>query len=468
MIGLPKTLAFRLTLWYAMAFVGFLLCALLALYLSINSILNARMDDDLEEDIAEFQILLEEGGAQRVIGEIEREAAAGKDSSIFLRLLDGSGAQIFSSDLTHWKGLTSDREIAGELDDVESEPVLQTIKFASQEFDTRTIYGVIGPNTILYIGESLENKEEIMELLLVIFAVMFALVIPLASAVGWAMARRAVQGVEEVTRAAVDIERGALDRRVSVKAQDAEIQKLADTFNTMAERIRTLISEMREMIDNIAHDLRSPLTRIRAISESTLSASATTEDYQIAAASTLEECDRLMQLINVTLDVAEAEAGVGHTIKREVDISKLTEDACELFEPVADEKGVQMSMKIEPDCRLQGDRQNLQRMLANLLDNALKYTPARGKVSVDLAHISKQIEIAVADTGIGIPTPDQHRVFERFFRCDHSRSEQGWGLGLSFARAVARAHGGEISLSSAPDTSSVFKITLPDNSYHLA
>ena len=464
MIGLPKTLAFRLTLWYAMAFVGFLLCALLASYLFINSILSARMDDDLEEDIAEFQILLEEGDAQRVIGEIEREAAAGKDSSIFLRLLDGGGAQIFTSDLTSWQGLATDRDVVRQLENVESEPVLQTVKFENQEFDTRTIYGVIGPNTILHIGESLEEKEEIMELLLVIFAVMFALVIPLASAVGWAMARRAVQGVEEVTRAAVDIEHGAFDRRVSVKAQDAEIQKLADTFNAMAERIRTLISEMREMIDNIAHDLRSPLTRIRAISESTLSAPTTTEDFQIAAASTLEECDRLMQLINVTLDVAEAEAGVGHTIKREVDISKLTEDACELFEPVADEKGVQMSIKIEPDCRLLGDRQNLQRMVANLLDNALKYTPERGKVSVDLAHKPKQVEIAVADTGIGIPESDRQRVFERFFRCDHSRSEQGCGLGLSFARAVARAHGGEISLSSAPGASSVFTIALPVDS----
>lgn len=461
MIGLPKTLAFRLTLWYVMAFVGSLLCALLALYLSFNSILNARMDDDLEEDIAELQILFEEGGAQRVIDEIEREVAAGNDSSVFLRLLDRDGTQIFTSDLTHWQGLTTDREIVRELDDVEPEPVLQTTNFASQEFDTRTIYGLIGPDSILHIGESLEEKEEIMELLLAIFAAMFALVIPLASVVGWAMARRAVQGVEEVTRAAVDIEHGALDRRVSVKAQDAEIQKLADTFNAMAERIRTLISEMREMIDNIAHDLRSPLTRIRAISESILSTSSATEDYQAAAASTLEECDRLMQLINGTLDVAEAEAGVGRAIKQEVDISRLTEDACELFEPVADEKGVQMSMKIEPDCRLQGDQQNLQRMLANLLDNALKYTSARGKVSVDLEHNSKQIEIAVADTGIGIPEPDQHRVFERFFRCDHSRSEQGCGLGLSFARAVARAHGGEISLSSAPGTSSIFTITLP-------
>ncbi|MDH3378589.1 MAG: HAMP domain-containing histidine kinase [Gammaproteobacteria bacterium] len=456
-------MSFRLTLWYSAAFVGFLLCALLALYLSTNSILNGRMDDDLREDIAEFRILFEAGGTQRVIDEIEREVASGNDSSVFLRLLDREGGQTYASDLSHWTGLATNRTLVQRLVDEDSVSELRTTKFSSQDFETRTIYGVIGPDTILHIGESMEQKEEFMELLLAIFALMFMLVIPLASAVGWVMARRAVQGVEEVTRAAIDIERGALDRRVSIKAQDAEIQKLADTFNAMAERIRTLISEMREMIDNIAHDLRSPLTRIRAILESTLSAPASTEEFQAAAANTLEECDRLMQLINVILDVAEAEAGVGRTIMREVDISKLTADACELFEPVADEKCVQMSTKIEPDCRLQGDRQNLQRMLANLLDNALKYTPARGKVSVDLAHNSKQIEIAVTDTGIGIPAPDRHRVFERFFRCDQSRSKEGCGLGLSFARAVARAHGGEIHLSSAPDISSIFTITLPSS-----
>ncbi len=230
----------------------------------------------------------------------------------------------------------------------------------------------------------------------------------------------------------------------------------------MADRIRNLITEMREMIDNIAHDLRSPIARIRAISESALSTQGSINDYKTVAADTLEECDRLIKLINNTLDVAEAEAGIANSMKETIDLSKLTADACELFEPVAEQKNIDLTYKLAEDCHLTGHRQNLQRMLANLLDNALKYTSSAGKVGIVLESRPKAIQIAIADTGPGISKADQQRVFERFYRCDDSRGRSdGCGLGLCFARAVARTHGGEIFLSSKPGDGSTFTITLP-------
>ena len=435
--------------------------ALFILYLSIDSMLNSRMSEDLREDIAEFAMLFRSEGITRVMREIDREAMPINADQVFLRLLDDKGNQIFSSDLSHWKGVTENENTLKLIAASRSAPVLETAKFPDQEYDTRIVYGFIGPQTILQIGESLEEKAEIMELLLSVFVVMFCIVIPFASVVGWFMARQAVQGIEEVSRAAVDIESGNLDRRVSIKSKGDEIQKLADTFNAMAKRIRSLISEMQEMTDNIAHDLRSPLARIRAISEATLSRTDAEKEYKTAAADTIEECDRLIQLINTTLDVAEVEAGVTNTTKEEVNISKLTEDVCEFFEPASEERGIDLSLKIEADCRLHGDKQSLQRMLANLLDNALKYTQPPGKVSIEVKSDAKVISIAIADTGIGIPLSDQHRVFERFFRCDQSRTKEGCGLGLSYSRAVARAHGGEITLSSAPSEGSTFIIILP-------
>jgi signal transduction histidine kinase len=300
-----------------------------------------------------------------------------------------------------------------------------------------------------------------MGFLLKLLAATFFVVIALAAPVGWFMTRQALRGVDEVSRAAADIANGALDRKVSVRAQGAEIERLVATFNRMVDRIRALITGMREMTDNIAHDMRSPLARIRANAESALSRAESIVDYRASAADTLEECDRLLQMINTTLDVAEAESGAAEITREAVDVAEVVSDACELFEPLAEEKGIQLSSRLAPDCRVQGNRQYLQRMLANLLDNALKYTPPLGKVDVGVASAEDVVSICVRDTGIGISEADQAHVFERFFRCDHSRSQPGFGLGLTFARAVTRAHGGELAVASSLGQGSAFTATLP-------
>ena len=462
MARLPNTLTFRLTLWYAAAFVIFLLAAFSFAYLLIESNMNNEISDDLTEDIAEYRMLFNQGGIDQVIEEIERDTKTTDTDDEFIKLLDINGRQIYTSDMSKWKGLDADRIFSGKTITASNSGLfIDTIKIPGREHDTRIAYDQIGPDTILLIGESLEQTEELLDLLLNIFAVMFCVVIPIASVIGWLVARHAVSGIEQVSQAAIAIRNGELDRRVSITGQRDEIQKLADTFNSMAERIKNLITEMQEMIDNIAHDLRSPLGRIRAFSEMTLSGNGDVENYRKAAADTLVECDRLIQMVNTTLDVAEAEACVENHVKEEVNVSELTEDACELFGPVAEEKDIDMSVKLEPDCRILGNKQNLQRMIANVLDNALKYTYPKGKVSVHLERNGHGISIAISDTGIGIPLSDQQRVFDRFFRCDQSRSQEGCGLGLSFSRAVARAHGGDITLNSVPEQSSTFIITLP-------
>ena len=461
MIKLPNTLGFRLTFWYALAFLVCLVAALLALYVYMDTILNNRMDVDLREDIAEFQELLTEDGLDAVISEIERESNSSNETEVFLRLLDEQGKVVFSSDVSEWEGLDAATQFVVLKDTWPSLPLLETVEFSNQEYPARIIWGRIGPEIILQIGETLENKEEIMELLIMVFAGMVFLGIPVSSGVGWLITRKAVRGIEEVSRAAKDIQEGDLGRQVKVKAQEEEIQTLMDTFNAMASRIRGLIHEMREMTDNIAHDLRSPLARIRAMSEVALAENNATKGYQNAAMDTMKECDRLMHLINTTLDMAEVDAGVTHTQKERVDLSQLLSDLCELFEAAAEEKHIALKLKLEPNCYIVGEKPHLQRMLANLLDNALKYTPANGEVSIELARFPHEFNLTIADTGIGIPLSDQGRIFDRFFRCDQSRSQEGCGLGLSFARSVARAHGGEIIVKSEPSQGSTFTSTFP-------
>ncbi len=459
--NLTDSLAFRLTLWFALSFAGVMIAAHLVLYLSVDSVFYINIKADLEQEVVEFQEIFQQEGMVGVVQEIERESSPADSKIEFLRLFDPEGNLLFYSDLTHWEGLTLDYEALYEVTREGAAPIIGLEHFAGHDHETVVVYGMIAPQLIINIGESTQEKNDIMMLLLKAVIIMLSVVFPVAAALGWVVVRRALRGVEEVSRAAVDIEKGELDRRVTIHVQGREIKNLVHTFNAMADRIRRLILEMREMIDNIAHDLRSPITRIRAISETTLTRVNDVESCHKAVADTLVECDHLIKLINTTLDVAEAEAGVGNDNREHLDLSALAEVACELFEPAAEQAGVSLACNITPGCTLTGNRQNLQRMLTNLLDNAIKYTPRQGWVRVTLTYDEHEVRVSFADNGIGIPYSEQSRVFQRFYRCDQSRAKEGCGLGLSFALAVARAHGGDIALRDGHHGGSIFTIALP-------
>jgi signal transduction histidine kinase len=278
---------------------------------------------------------------------------------------------------------------------------------------------------------------------------------------GWFMARRALLGVEEVTRTALRISEGAFKERVHVQAKGEEIQRLAATFNGMLERIEALITGMREMSDNVAHELRTPITRIRGVAEMTLNAERSVNDYEDMAANTIEACDRLLGMINTMLDVSEAEAGASKLTFAEIDMADVVRGACELYQPAAEGKGVTLISRISGNHSVYGDIRRIQRVVVNLLDNAVKYTPPGGTVTVSVNEQQGQVVISFDDTGIGISEDDLPHIFRRFYRCDRSRSEAGFGLGLSLAKAIVGAHGGNITATSVLGKGSRFTVILP-------
>jgi signal transduction histidine kinase len=180
------------------------------------------------------------------------------------------------------------------------------------------------------------------------------------------------------------------------------------------------------------------------------------------AASTVEECDRLLDMINTMLVISKTEAGVGKLDARKLDIGAVVRDACDLFRSSAEDKNLSLVCDVSGNFSISGDHRLIQRMIANLLDNAIKYTPAGGSLEVTVSTANNDaVAVTIKDSGIGISAKDMPRIFERFYRCDPSRSEAGIGLGLSFARAIARAHGGEISVISRPEQGSTFTVTFP-------
>jgi heavy metal sensor kinase len=459
-INLRDTLAFRLTLWYAGIFTVSSCVAFLLFYTLITSFIRERTDQELLSQVNRFSTLLAAEGVEAVKGVAVIEAQAAGVKKVFFRFLSLNGQAFSSSNMSYWKDIliseTAIRELLRG-----SSPVFETIAIRDRKEEVRILYAMISPSIILQVGQAMESYSRFLDAFKGIFITTMTFLIVLAAGVGWFMARRAVSGVEAVTRTAQKISAGTLEERVPVKARGDEIDQLATTFNHMLDRIQTLLTEIKEISDNIAHDLRSPITRIRGIAEVTLTTGKSLNDYENMAASTIEECDRLLDMINTMLMISKTESGVDKLSHEEINLAALIREACELFKPNAEDKGLSVGCDVPEVSHFIGDTQMIQRMISNLLDNAIKYTPSGGSVAVSINENETQVVVSVKDTGCGISPNDLPRIFERFYRCDQSRSQPGIGLGLSLARAIARAHRGNIAATSIPNQESTFTVTLP-------
>ena len=243
------SLALRLTVWYAGIFVVFSIIAFILAYFSVATVLQVQTDEDLEEDISEFAAFMRLGGIERVRKEILLETQGNEAQQVFFRMWAIDGSLLATSDLSSWSGLTESTKNLAQVRSTHK-PLLATLKLEQYEYDVRSITAFIGPDTILQIGESLEDNEDLMAVLLQGFLVLLAVVVLFGGPIGWFMAKRALRGVQEITKAASAITDGALDQRVSVRSQGDELDRLAHTFNTMLDRIQSLIVGMREMTDN--------------------------------------------------------------------------------------------------------------------------------------------------------------------------------------------------------------------------
>jgi len=455
-----NSLAFRLTLWYAGIFTVSSFIAFLLFYTLITSLIIERTDQDLLGQVSRFSILLASEGVEAVKDSAVIEAEAAGVKEVFFRFLSVNGQVFSSSNMSYWKDIDID-ETAIKALLRENNPVFQTIAIAGRSEKVRILYAVLRPSIILQVGVAMESYSRFLDAFQRIFVTTMTFLIILAAGVGWFMARRAVSEVEVITRTAQKISGGSLDERVPVKGRGDEIDQLANTFNQMLDRIQALLTEIKEMSDNMAHDLRSPITRIRGVAEVTLTSGKALSEYEGMAASTIEECDRLLDMINTMLMISKTGSGVDKLCIKDVDLTGIVRQACELFEPTAEDKEVNVSCDVPDRTHLTGDTSMIQRMLSNLLDNAIKYTPSGGTVNITVIESNAQVVVAFKDTGVGISQADLPRIFERFYRCDQSRSQAGIGLGLSLARAIARAHGGDITVISTPNQGSIFTATLP-------
>ena len=299
----------------------------------------------------------------------------------------------------------------------------------------------------LLVGRSLADAKRVKSAINRALGWGLAVTILLGVVGGYFTSRHLLQRVEEMSRTARSIFGGDMSQRMALSGTADEFDSLAESFNEMMDELERLLEGIRTVSDNIAHDLRTPLNRLRSRIDLVLLGPPDCEGFRRTLEETLAEADNLLATFNAILTISHAESAARLERFESVDLSRLADDAVELYEPLAEEKDVTLVCAAEPGLLVNGDRHLLFQAMANLVDNAVKYTPAGGRVAVGVIAVDEgTVELAVADSGPGIPEESRDRVLERFVRLDSTRSTPGNGLGLSLVQAVVRLHGARLVL----------------------
>ncbi|MCE9650540.1 MAG: HAMP domain-containing histidine kinase [Parvibaculum sp.] len=316
----------------------------------------------------------------------------------------------------------------------------------------------------LLVGRDVQERREIESLITSALVWAIALTLALGLIGGLFMSRNMLARVDEINKSSQDIMEGDLSRRLPIAGTGDELDQLGKNLNAMLDQIEALMIGMRQVTDNVAHDLRSPLNRLRNRLEVTLLQESSPEEYRQVLERTIAEADNLLTTFNALLMIARAEAGSLRESMTNIDPAAIVRDAAELYEPVAEENGLGIHLNVQEGLQVRGNRELLSQVLTNLIDNAIKHgkpETASGDIpTIDISVLQERngrVCFTVADHGSGIPKHERARVLERFVRLETSRNTPGSGLGLSLASAVARLHGGRIDFE---DNQPGLKVTL--------
>jgi signal transduction histidine kinase len=443
-----RTTTFKLTLVYLTVFALF--AAFLLGYFAFNTrrLITEQITETVDAEITGLSEQYRQGGIRRLVVVVDSRARR-PGSSLYLvttftgEALAGNVTALAPGILDN-QGWTE--TVYRRLDETEA-----------PEHDHNALVQVfqLPGGFRLLVGRDLDERERLYHIVLSAGRWSVALVIVLGLAGGLFVTRRVLRRVDAMTETTRTIMAGDLGGRLPVAGTGDELDRLAENLNAMLERIEALMYGLKEVSDNIAHDLKTPLTRLRNRTEEALRTAKSETEYRAALEATIEESEGLIRTFNALLMIARVESGQARDDMSEFDAAEIAHDVGELYEPLAEQKGIALKVDADTPAKVRGNRELVSQALANLVDNAIKYTEPRERsvngatpeIVVRALTEGDRILLAVADRGPGIPEADRARVVERFVRLEQSRSQPGSGLGLSLASAVARLHGGDLTLA---------------------
>lgn len=449
-----KSNSFRLITLYTILFVLSSLVINIYIYTVISSFIYEQSRSEIVEDLDDLAQIYKDEGVEAFKLEIFED-----EEDPFLVRLTGRGNE---ADILRVPGGWEDFD-AAELRPGAGTGDREWIYVREGEDDAyETTSLTLSDGSILQLGQAISEREDLLKKIRNIYLFAIIPVILIAYLGGLFVADRALNPIRQLINTLDSIvSRAKIDQRIPVRNEDRLNDELISLFNAMLDKIETLVNGMRSVLDNVAHDLRTPMTRLRGTAEMALEAGRDGDTLREALSDCIEESERILIMLNTLMDVSEAETGAMKLNLEEMNVAPVIGDVVDLYGYVAEEKGVTVHAGFPDELYLTADRSRIRQVLANLLDNAIKYTPSGGRIDIEASRGEKEVEITVKDTGIGISDDELDNIWDRLYRGDKSRSERGLGLGLSLVRAVVGAHRGHVEVLSKPGAGSVFSVYLP-------